>query len=260
MKRRNLFLSVICSVVLTVALATFTIVGVVKTNKKGQNDNQATNVSTVVSDTKPNLNEERDGSAELPYLIYDVDSFNHYVGSYGYADVENGEEICHYELYSDVDFAGANFVTLFNKDKAFNGIIDGKGFAFKNISINVTRDNIHDYANVNKSDRYNVHVAIFGAIENAEIKNLKISGISVNVAADAYNYATSGDFAKDNGKGVNEITVSTLATFAKNSTVSVEVDGVINADAYGIYAEKHVQGYNAVGGVVAVSDSTIGSW
>ena len=147
MKRRNLFLSLICSVILTVALATFTIVGVVKSNKDGQSDdNKSTNVSTSVSDKTPNLNEDRDGSAELPYLIYDVESFNHYVGSYGHADVASGEEICHYELADDIDFAGTSFATLFNKGKAFNGKINGKGFALKNIAINVNRDNFVDYA------------------------------------------------------------------------------------------------------------------
>ena len=259
MKRRNLFLSLICSVILTVALATFTIVSVVKPGKKGQNDNQSTNVSTSVSDKRPNLNEDRDGSAELPYLIYDVDTFNHYIGNYGHADVSNGEEVCYYELADDIDFAGINYSTLFNKGKAFNGNIDGKGFALKNISINVNRDNFVEFAYKSAEDgnRYNAHIAIFGAIENAEIKDVKISGISVNVAEDVYTFVSSAEFAKTYGDAVNEITVSTLAAIAKDSTVSVEVEGQISADAYGIYAENHVQGYNAVGGVVAVANGTM---
>ncbi len=258
MKRRNLFLSLICSVILTVALATFTIVSVVKSNDKGQNDNQSTNVSTSVSDKTPNLNEGRDGSAELPYLIYDVESFDHYVGNYGHADVANGEEICHYELADDIDFAGTSFATLFNKGNAFNGKIDGKGFALKNISINVNRDNFVDYAYKSAADsnRYNAHIAIFGAIENAEIKDVKVSGISVNVAEDVYAFVSSAGFAETYGNAVNEITVSTVAAIAKDSIVSVEVEGVISADAYGIYAENHVQGYNAVGGVVAVANGS----
>ena len=258
MKRRNLFLSLICSVILTVALATFTIVSVVKPNKNGQNDNQSTNVSTSVSDTKPNLNEDRDGSADLPYLIYDIESFNHYVGNYGHADVANGEEICHYELADDIDFAGTNFKTLFNQGKAFNGKIDGKGFALKNISINVNKDNFVEFAYKSAEDanRYNAHIAIFGAIENAEIKDVKITGISVNIAEDVYAFVSSAEFAETYGDAVNEITVSTFAAIAKDSIVSVEVEGQINADAYGIYAENHVQGYNAVGGVVAVANGS----
>lgn len=258
MKRRSLFLSVFCSVILTVALATFTIVGVVKTNKGGQNgDNQATNVSTDVSDKKPDLNEDRDGSKDFPYLINSVDTFNHYIGSYGYANTEEGEEICYYELADDVDFAGVDYVTLFNNGKAFNGKIDGKGFALKNISINVNKGNLINFAyqSEDDADRYNVHIAVFGAIENAEIKDLKINNISVNVADEVYTYVSSG-FAKDYGDAVNEITVSTLAAIAKNSDVSVEVEGVINADADGIYAENYVQGYNAVGGVVAVANGS----
>ncbi len=257
MKRRNLFLSLICSVILTVALATFTIVSVVKPNKKGQNDgNQSTNVSTNVSDPRPNLNEERDGSAELPYLIYDVESFNHYVGNYGYTDVSDGSEVCHYELANDIDFAGENFKTLFNQDKAFNGVINGKGFALKNITINVNRDNFIDFAYKSAADanRYNAHIAIFGAIENAEIKDIKITNIAVNVADEVYAFVSSAEFAETYGDAVNEITVSTIAAVAKDSVIEAEVSGAISADAYGIYAEKHVQGYNAVGGVVAVAN------
>lgn len=252
MKRRNLFLSLICSVVLTVALATFTIVGVVKTNKGQKNDNnQSTNVSTNVSDTKTDLNEGRDGSAELPYMIYDVDSFNHYVGNYG-------GEGCYYELANDIDFAGVNFVTMFNQDKPFNSKIDGKGFALKNISINVNNDNFINYAYKSEADkgRYNAHIAIFGTIENAEIVGLNIENISVNVADEVYDSVVSAEFDTNHGDAVNEITVSTLASISKNSTVNVNVSGTISADAYGIYAKNHVQGYNAIGGVVAVSNGS----
>lgn len=251
MKKRNLFLSLICSVVLTVALATFTIVGVVKTNKGQKNNNQSTNVSTSVSDTKQDLNEGRDGSAELPYMIYDVDSFNHYVGNYG-------SEACYYELANDIDFAGVNFETMFNKDKSFNSKIDGKGFALKNISINVNKDNFINFAYKSEADanRYNAHIAIFGTLENAEIVGLNIENISVNVSDEVYSSVVSAEFDTNYGDAVNEITVSTLASVAKNSTVNVNVSGTISADAYGIYAKNHVQGYNAIGGVVAVSNGS----
>lgn len=253
MKKRNLFLSLICSVVLTVALVTFTVAGVVKTNKSQKNDNnQSTNVSTNVSDTKQDLNIDRDGSAELPYLIYDVDTFNHYVGNYG-------SEGCYYELANDIDFSGVNFVTMFNQDKSFNGKIDGKGFALKNISINVNKDNFINFAYKSEADanRYNAHIAIFGTIENAEIVGLNIENISVNVADEVYASVVSAEFDTIYGDAVNEITVSTLASIAKNSTVKVNVSGSISADAYGIYARNHVQGYNAIGGVIAVSNGSI---
>lgn len=256
MKKRNLFLSLICSVVLTVALATFTIVGVVKNKGQKGDNNQSTNVSTNVSNTREDLNVDRDGSAELPYMIYDVDSFNHYVGNYG-------GEACYYELANDIDFAGVNFVTMFNQDKPFNSKIDGKGFALKNISINVNKDNFINFAFKSEADkgRYNAHIAIFGTIEDAEIVGLNIENIAINVADDVYEYVISAEFGVAYEDAVNEITVSTLASIAKNSTVSVNVSGTINADAYSIYSignngTSKAEGFNAIGGVVAVANGT----
>lgn len=299
MKKRNLFLSLICSIILTVALATFTIVGVVQGNKSTDDGNNAENVSTNVSDTKKeDVNANRDGSKDLPYLIYDVESFNHYVGNYGYTKVEpvmvpvmeesvdeegnpilvekiengavvmteklddNGNvvyvDVCHYELAADIDFAGIDYVTLFNQDKPFNGKINGKGFALKNVTINVTKDNLAKfiYKNEANKNRYDAHIALFGKIEDAEIVELKLDNMKVSVSNDVYPYVYSSEFASEYGDAMNEITVSTLAAIAKNSAVKVDVEAQINADAYSIYTGEVVQGYNAVGGVVAVANRT----
>lgn len=319
MKKRNLFLSLICSIILTVALATFTIISVVSPKKDTNTTPPAGNVSDNnqnVSDgtqnptdkpvvEQPNLNEGRDGSAEKPYYIYDAESFIEYVGSYGYVEIvpvkvpvmqdavdEDGNVIlddagnpvqepklddegnvvtedkkdeegnviytdsCYFELSNDIDFAGVEYTTLFNQDKPFNGHIDGKGYALKNVSINVTKDNLASfvYKNTNNKDRYDANIALFGRVESAEIVGLKLDNISVVVADDVYSYVAEGGFFKDfEQNAMNDIKVSTLAAVAKNSKLSVEVVGEIKAAAYTLVVSDEPQSNSAVGGVVGLA-------
>lgn len=163
-------------------------------------------------------------------------------------------------LANDIDFAGVDFITLFNQDKPFNADIDGKGFALKNISINVTLENIDKfiYQNAKNNNRYDAHIAMFGNVENAKIENMKLDNIKVEVADEIYTYIYDGKFAEEYGDAMNEITVSTLAAVATSSTIKgVEVTGTVDADAYSIYAENNVQGYNAFGGLVAVASKCV---
>ena len=90
MKKRSLFLSLICSVVLTIALTTFTIISVIPKKADGNGNGQtSTNVSNVSDPAViQDLNADRDGSKELPYLIYDVASYDKYIGGYGYTEVK----------------------------------------------------------------------------------------------------------------------------------------------------------------------------
>ena len=442
MKKRNLFLSLICSIILTVALVTVTIVSIVPkkdNNKVPSAGNVSDNTNVSDGNTNPEtpiipVEKYQDGSAEYPYIIKDVDTFNRFIGGYGYTsgedavmvpvmvpemvqnqvpemvqaeepvkvqkeqpvmvektvyactpegDIiydkngeptlivvrdaegnpvmtekldaegnvvmglvfdaegnpvmvdkvdengnvvmqgvvdaegnpvmtekldENGEVVMtgevdaegnpvmvekldeegkvvltekldengnvvktekldedgnvvyitttYFELANDIDFAGEDYTTLFNQDKPFNGVIDGKGFALKNITINVTKSNIKSFIYKNSESRYDAHIAVFGTIENAEIVKLSLNNISVSIADDIYPFVYDGEFAEEYGDSMNEITVATLAAVAKNSTVNVNVVGEIDADAYSIYAENNVQGYNAIGGLVAVSNKT----
>ena len=87
MKRRNLFLSLICSIMLAVALVTFTVISVVPTKDKSNKNQTSQNVSDTGNtgdNQKPEnpdvlINEGRDGSEELPYVIYSAETFESFV-------------------------------------------------------------------------------------------------------------------------------------------------------------------------------------
>lgn len=277
MKKRNLLLSLICSIVLAVALVTFTVITIVPPKTKNNKNQTSQNVSDTENVGEENtdilLNEGRDGSESLPYIIYSVETFKTFVvdkylddegnyidynktngnGDYKYPMLKAG---LNYELYRDIDFAGTEFETLFNKGIPFNGKIDGKGYALKNININVEKANFEKYIAENNDGRYVSHVGIFGELKNAIIKDVKFENVSITVADDVYSYVKSGDFATMMGATLKELTVGSLAAISTNGTKieKVEVSGTINAGAYSLYAVDYVQGYNAVGGVIAVAN------
>ncbi len=314
MKKRNLFLSLICSIILTVALATFTIISVVNPgkDKNAGNNQQAGNVSdsTNVGDQTPakDINADRDGSKDAPYLLYDADSFIKFVTDYGYTKIEavkepemtdklddqgqvvvdeegkpvqvpvlDGEgnvvmkdkvdeegnviynDSTYFELANDIDFAGKAYTTLFNQDKPFNGHINGKDFALKNITIDVNKENLGSfvYKNEANKNRYDANIAIFGRVEKAEIVGLKVDNVSVSVADEVYAYIADGGFFNDyEGNAVNDIKVATFAAVSKNSVLDVDVTGSIKAAAYTLVLGKDPQANSAIGGLVGLAVST----
>ena len=312
MKKRNLFLSLICSIILTVALATTTIIGVVSNNKK-PNTNQPNvgNVSDTGNVSDPTVsvdkNADRDGSAEKPYLIYDAESFIKYVSTYGYTAIEkvlvpemvdaldeqgnvvldengvavktekldeNGNVVmiekvdeegnvvyndsCYFELANDIDFAGVEYVTLFNQKLPFNGHLNGKNFALKNVSISVNKANVDSflYKDADNYNRYDANIALFGKVDGAEIIDITVENISVNVADEVYTYVADGFSQAHDENSVNGIKVATVAAVAKNSTIKANVSGAIVADAYALVVNNNPVSNAAVGGVVGVAVSS----
>ena len=104
MKRRNLFLSLISSVIVAVAIVTVTICSVIPKKKTQQGGNQV--ITTPIVDVNDNKKyedmnlKERDGSAAKPYVLYSAESFVDMLENFG------GRENVYFEVVKDIDFAG----------------------------------------------------------------------------------------------------------------------------------------------------------
>ncbi len=315
MRRKNLFLSLICSVLVAVTMISFTVYSLVSTNpNKGRNDNTGSNVS-IVGDGNvdpgdeividENINELRDGSEELPYVLFSASNFVEMLSTYGgetqpkktlkkeqvmVEDAtgalvpkfdENGEPVMEpirdedgnyvyeyeldgqgnkiyvpyqFELGKNIDFAGVNVEPLFNNGKEFIGTIDGNGFKLKNISINVSVDEFESKYSYTTGDYRVAHIALFGDMKDATIKDVAIEAMNVNVDESVYTYVR--DVQYDASKGFyREIIVGTVAANAEGAVIeNVSVDASINAFAYAIYEQNKAAGYNALGGLVAVAE------
>lgn len=315
MRRKNLFLSLICSVLVAVTMISFTVYSLVSTNtNKGKNDNTGSNVS-IVGDGNvdpgdeividENINELRDGSEELPYVLFNASNFVEMLSTYGgetqpkrtivkeqvmvedetgalvpmYDEQgqpvlqnkidEDGNLVYEYELDAqgnkvyvpyqfelgkNIDFAGVDVEPLFNNGKEFIGTIDGNGFKLKNISINVSVDEFEDKYSYSEGEYRVAHIALFGDVKDATIKDVVIEDMNVNVNESVYTYVR--DVQYDASKGFyREIIVGTVAANAEGAVIeNVSVDANINAFAYAIYEQNKAAGYNALGGLVAVAN------
>ncbi len=270
MKRKNLILSLICSIALTIGLVTFTVISLLP------KQSGATEGGSQVSDKTEfeQTNEERNGTAELPYLIYDAESFETLVVK-KYLD-ENGKYIdytqkdadgvlaypelaegLYYELASDIDLAGSNISSIFNKGIAFNGTIDGKNFAIKNLTVEVTKENLKDYM-YEASQGFRAHIAFFGKLDGAKIVNLALTDVNVTVKTEVLDYLrdASTTFVQDNGAIMFELVSSTLAGLAFESEIDVDVQGKLDAFAYHYKEAKDTFATNAIGGLVAATVDT----
>lgn len=251
MKKRNLFLSLISSIILTVALVAVTVASVFAPSKNAPIVPDTPSISDpghdLPTDPTPDINEGRDGSEENPYILYSAENFVEMMEEYG-------DKALNFELNSDIDFAGYDFKTL-AKENAFNGKLDGKNFALKNIKIDVTKENLIDFAAVDKDEKYVANIAIFAKSENAVIENLVIDGLEINVDGEVYSYIRDGGFNADNERAIKQITIASLVAMATSTNVTnAEINATINAGAYAIYADNKVDGWNAVGGVFAVAN------
>ena len=284
MKKRNLFLSLISSILVAVAIVTVTIVSVVQPNKKNADNGANVDVVSDINNEKDYdyINEfERNGSRELPYILYSAESMD-LLSAKGAEDRpvtrlvketkvegdevvvvdkldeeghkvfepvldENGHQLMdvyHFELVNDIDFAGTPFVTLFN-GKAFKGQIHGNGYAFKNISINVTDDNFVSQFSYTVEGKKYAHVAVFGDINGAVIEDVNFENLSVNVEEGIYNNISNHDYGT-----FQELVVGSVAGIANNSTIkNVKINASVAGSAYSL------EGNNAIGGVAAIANN-----
>lgn len=284
MKRKNLILSLICSIALTIGLVAFTVVSVWPKNDANSNDINKDNVSDVTDTQEPtvDVNEGRDGSAENPYIITDAENFLKLVEG-SYLD-ENGEYVdynakdeegnlvypalsegLNFELAGNIDFANVDVGSIFNKGVAFNGKIDGKDFALQNITIEVTKENLGEFMYREEGKGYRAHIALFGKLDSATIVNLGIENVNVVISSEILDYLNDVEttFVADYEDVMFEVVVGTLAGLAFDSTIDANVTGKVNAFSYVFRNDEQLTGCNAIGGLVGsavdtdISNSTV---
>lgn len=247
MKRKNLFLSLISSVLVAVAIVTVTIVSVVKPNKKNDigtipgagniNIEQGTDVPVIKVDySEFELeNQNRNGTEELPYLIYSAESFKEMLENHG------EDENCYLEFAADVDFADVDYVTMFNDNRKLKANINGNGHSLNNINIHVTTENIEDFSYAKFA-----HIALFGESDGAVIRNLTINNLSVVVDSDVHDHVV--DFE---GRIYEEFVVSSLIAVANNTTIE---NVNINSSVDGFSAYFWTNQRNTMGGLLGYAN------
>lgn len=300
MGKKSLFITIFCSVAVVLVLGVFNIVHL--TNKP----QKPADLVTPVVDKAINEGNNK-GSKEDPYYIYDVETFNNLLSLYGSetkvvrkavmvesVDETTGETVMvekkdengkviyedvlvdgmqtyepyHFELYNDIDFSEAEYKILFNNGKAFSGVLNGKGYSVKNVSVSITKENLKDNVYIvsqsvdeNKAGAY-AHIALFGDTNGATISNINFDEVSINVADDIFSYIQSDEYWSNINTNLREFTIGGIVACAENSTIEANVNITIDADSYSLYAkasendESKTQGRNCLGGVVGYALNT----
>ena len=254
MKKRSLFLSLICSVVLTIALTTFTIISVIPKKADGNGNGQtSTNVSNVSDPAViQDLNADRDGSKELPYLIYDVASYDKYIGGYGYTEVKPlekavlvpvQEQVVDAEgnvTYVDVVDAEGNIVVTEKLDE--NGqvvteqVVDADGNVLYNDTCYFEIAEDIDFSGVEYKTLYNQDKPFNGHINGKghSLKNISINVNTSNFRAFVYKNTENKDRYDAN--------IALFGTVEDAEIVDVKVDDM------SVVVEDEVYAYVANGG------------
>lgn len=117
------------------------------------------------------------GTEESPYIISSADHLIHLAADVCAGVDYDGE---YFILDDDIDFEGQTLIPIGNEENPFRGTFDGSGYTISNLVIDVT--------NTQK-------LGLFGACENATIKNLGVSNIeitSLDVVTDETSFALGG--------------------------------------------------------------------
>ena len=177
-----------------------------------------------------------DGSTAKPYLISSVDDLG--------LIRKNSTKV--FKLLNDIDLSGvSNFQTISN----FSGILDGNGFAIKNLTLNNQSSFINtlssrgivknlNFENISIINRNASHTGIFGTV-NGQLENIAIkSGKISNQSSNNGQYLGTGALAGvlSSGGAIKDCYSSA------NVTQGINVGGLIGLNQNGTIQDCYVNG------------------
>lgn len=272
MKRKNLFLSLISSVLVAVAIITVTVVSVVKPNNKNNGGNvpdvDNINIGTNVGDvdyTEFELENSlgRDGSEEFPYLIYSVESFNSLLSTYG----SRNNRVVRKAVTQEVVDENGETITEYKRDEngriVFEDVLNDKnektyGVYFFELACDI------DFAGVEFKTLFNDGTSFIGGLDgkNFSLKNISINVTEANLESD-FTYTSNLSkishialFGNTKGAKISNIKIENINVELSESVYSFIVDGKYNPVG-GAYGEVQVAGLIAYAKDTEISGLTM---
>lgn len=208
--------------------------------------------------TRTELGITGDGTEGSPYVIKTADQFAYF--SYMVQQKKTSCSQAYWELGADIDLDGTNKTWSWGAGDGFRGHFDGKNHTISNVNISVTANTA-----------YGVFTQISGASATnlAEVKNLKISGVTftsaaprggntrlgglagyvkqanisnVSVSGVTFTYTSNGSVTGTNQLGgaigymennttLNNVDVTGVTASFSNTTTGLYVGGIVGASA-----------------------------
>ena len=127
-------------------------------------------------------------------------------------DAPNGK----YILAKDIDLAGIDWAPF-----TFNGILEGNGHTVSNLKITQTGMSERRTYDGNMKEYDTVFAGMFDVIEDAEVRNLTLSGVNIDIASDAPCFIGSVAGYMGNSKILNCSVEGTLKLMAHDRMFGV---------------------------------------
>lgn len=265
MKRKNLFLSLISSVVVAIAIITVTVCTVIKPKNNNNNPSNpgADNINIVDNSKKYDLENEynRNGSEEYPYIIYSAESFNKLLSQFG------GEQrTITRPVTEEVEVDGE--MKIQNKLDAdghliFEKVLDDEGNETYGV-YNFEFANDIDFTGVEYITLFNEGKAFIGNINGNgyALKNVAINVTTENLES-KFSYTEAGNryahialFGEISGSTLKNMTISSLSV-----NVASDVNGFISGALYdfagGQFVEMFVAGVAGIANDATLSNVTL---
>ena len=253
MKRKNLFLSLISSILVAVAIVTVTICSVVqpKSNNSGKlPDAGNININrpedeTVDQATLYDLENtfNRNGSAEYPYIIYSAENFIAMISEHG-----GSRRVVTKPVTENVMGEDGQVITVEKRDGEghiiFEPVLDANGNKTYDVNHFVLVNDVN-FSGVDYVTLFNNGTSFIG---NLDGKGYSIKNITINV--DENNYSTNFTFQRLGNKyarvalfgETNGAVIKNIKIDALNVNVANSVYDSIRASEYGVYVELMVAG------------------
>lgn len=127
---------------------------------------------------------EGKGTEKNPYIIKTAEELVLFSKKINDKELNNGEW---FALGADIDMNGVKFVPIGNTKNRFSSNFDGRGFTISNLSPELV---FEDFSN-----NGNYCCGFFGAIGNAEVKNLRLKNVNITYTYDSYYFSEIGILA-----------------------------------------------------------------
>ncbi len=162
------------------------------------------------------------GTQTNPYVIETPQQLVHFSEKINNGELNNG---VHFALGANIDMTGVEFTPIGNNTHRFSARFDGKGFTISNLTPKLIYEE--------KSNNGNYICGFFGAVENAEIKNLCLENVNITYTYESDYYSEIGILAAS----VYTTRECKITNCVVNGNINVETD---NLQAGGIMGDIYI--------------------
>ena len=185
------------------------------------------------------------------YLIGNADGLTTFADKYA----EDSTGLDYIELVHDVDMKGVEFKGIASVANPFTGTFNGKGYAVKDMTINIDKDNVLDFAGKTSAsaETFTVSAGLFNRTANATINQVNLENAKINVNADIEEKLTADVTIGEDTLRINGIRLGLIVGTSSETTINGAVQVEDSEDVTNSKVNGEIVGYTNLVGTTANS-------